>query len=254
MTDATAAPYYVARLTYAIRAEGHFCGTPMVCISLVDYERTFTPNHIEPEQIGVEVMSASQVAERALQTLARKFRRCGVAHNEPYPARGAWCYLGGEGVLTAELHALVAALQDLGFYVALETDAKASNYLGAGLDWVCVAANIHGNDTEVHREAVGTADELRFLIYKPTDVDFALAFCNEFVATEGQARTVSVQPVGATNELAKGICIKQALAWGWRVSMMAYPMPSEAAIKVVDARFAALDAAGIPNGGIKRLQ
>jgi hypothetical protein len=222
MTTATAAPYEVARIVYAIRAEGHFCGTPMVCISLAD------PNAIDDVgcvEGAVHTMSASQVAEEALRVLARKFRRCGVAHNEPYPARGAWAYLGGDGVVTAELRALVASLQDLGFYVALETDAKANNYVGAGIDWVCVAANIHGNDTEVDREAVGTADELRFLIYRPHDVDFTIAFCAEFPPTEGQPRTISVQPVGAENQAAKNLCITQALAYGWRVSMMAYPLP-----------------------------
>jgi hypothetical protein len=226
MTTATAAPYQIARMVYAIRAEGHFCGTPMVCISLAD------PQIDGGELEGHAIMSASQAAEIALQTLARKFRRCGVAHNEPYPARGAWAYIGGDGAAYAELPALVEALQDVGFYVALETDAKAGNYVGAGIDWVCIAANIHGNDTEVNREAVGTADELRFLIYKPHDIDFVIAFCAEFPPTEGQARTVSVQPVGVANELAKMLCVNQALAYGWRVSMMAYPEPREAVIFV----------------------
>lgn len=221
MTNAIAT-YQIARMVYAIRTDGHFCGTPMVCISLVD------PNDID--DVGcvkgaIYTMSASEVAEEALRVLARKYRHCGAPHDEPYPARGAWCYLGGEGAAYAELAPLVEALQDLGFYVALETDAKTSNYVGAGIDWVCIAANIHGNDTEVNREAIGTADELRFLIYRPHDIDFTIAFCAEFQPTEGQARTISVQPVGANNEMAKMLCVNQGLAYGWRVSMMAYPEP-----------------------------
>lgn len=235
MTNATTAPYYIARMVYAIRAEGHFCGTPMVCISLMDPNTLGASEHFSAqlgELPGIEVMSATDVAERALQVLARKFKRCGTPHDEPYPARGAWCYLGGEGALTADLLPLAEALQDLGFYIALETDAKANNYRGTGIDWVCVAANIHGNDTEVNREAVGTADELRFLIYRPQDIDFTIAFCAEFPPTEGQARTISVQPVGQSNELAKMLCVNQGLAYGWRVSMMAYPEPRESPIFV----------------------
>jgi organic radical activating enzyme len=140
--------------------------------------------------------------------------------------------LGGEGALTADLLPLAEALQDLGFYIALETDAKANNYRGTGIDWVCVAANIHGNDTEVNREAVGTADELRFFIYRPQDIDFTIAFCAEFPPTEGQPRTISVQPVGQSNELAKMLCVNQGLAYGWRVSMMAYPEPRHAIVDI----------------------
>lgn len=222
--NAPATAYYVLECKYAIRADSHWMGTPMLILNLTQPDE----NGVLPPGRLLGTLNGRETAQLALTILGDQFRRCGVGHNDPYPACGAWASVSGPGARGADLYALVDALQDTGFYVAIDTVPLARNHLGAGIDWVCISPNLDGeNVLDADPEAMGEADEVRFLIRRPHDVDYALGFLGSYPAAEGRARVVSVQ---GTSIEAQRLCASQALAWGWRTSLMPLPEPPKSPI------------------------
>lgn len=226
---------------YGLCSVGHFTGTPMVFLGLLSEGAL-------KEQ--AKELTPKEAASLALDALASTSDRCGVEGDEPYPARGAWVTICGHEPASVPLAPLVDALQNLGFYVALETTGRAKGHLGAGFDYVTIAPAPLIDDVNrvdfIDPEVMASADELRFEVGHPSDVEFALAMCAACPVDPDRIRTVTVQP---RQEHHKPLAANAALRNGWRVGIFpveASAMPRMAPDREIGgARIRRVDAASV---------
>lgn len=232
--------FFVQALVYGLCSVGHFTGVPMVFLGLL--------GEGEEKKLAREV-KAGEAASLALDELARGSARCGVEGDEPYPARGAWVTICGPEPASTPLAPLVAALQDLGFYVALVTTGRATGHLGAGVDFVTVTPRpllVEPNRVDfIDSDVMWTADEVAFVIGDASDVEWALAMCERYRPDPERIRTVSAQPL---NERSKPLTASMGLRHGWRVCIfpLEASMPSmRPDVKIAGQKVRRVDAANI---------
>jgi 7-carboxy-7-deazaguanine synthase len=140
--------------------------------------------------------------------------------------RMRWALVTGGEPAQQRLKSLVDALHDEGFFVALETSGTADGLLGAGCDWVCVSPKVNNpGHRPILNSAIALANEIKFVIGKPDDVEILRYFCSEYGALAGSATDRGaretewcIQPM-SQNQNATDLCIELAKREGFRLSI-----------------------------------
>lgn len=131
-----------------------------------------------------------------------------------------WVLLTGGEPAQYDLSALVNALHEAGYQVALETSGTELGHIGAGVDWVCVSPKIGmPGGKRVLPEAVATADEIKHVVGKQADIDQLDALLAG-VALQPQVQ-ICLQPV-STSPKATDLCTETVIERGWRLSVQVH--------------------------------
>lgn len=132
-----------------------------------------------------------------------------------------WVLLTGGEPADQDLEALVNALHDAGFRVALETSGTATGFFSALPDWVCVSPKIEmPGGRAVLPEVMATADEIKYVIGKRDDLfklDALLASC----PTLKEGVQICLQPVSQSAK-ATALCLETCMSRGWRLSIQTH--------------------------------
>jgi 7-carboxy-7-deazaguanine synthase len=128
-----------------------------------------------------------------------------------------WVLVTGGEPTDQDLRNLVDTLHAYGYKVALETSGTAVGLVGAAFDWVCVSPKIGmPGGRHVIPQVVELADEIKFVIGKPADLDKLddlLGRCQLKPTAQICLQPVSQSPV------ATKFCIETVEDRGWRLSL-----------------------------------
>lgn len=133
-----------------------------------------------------------------------------------------WILLTGGEPAEQDLEAIVNALHDAGFKVALETSGTSLGLLAANCDWVCVSPKIDmPGGRKVLSIVMARANEIKHVIGKQADLDkldTLLADCKEVLRKDVE---ICLQPVSQSPK-ATALCIQTCMARGWRLSVQVH--------------------------------
>lgn len=126
---------------------------------------------------------------------------------------------GGEPALY-NLTALVNALHDGGYKVALETSGTEPIQGGQYIDWICVSPKFDmPGGKVVLLETVSMADEIKHVVGRQADIDLLDTHLKTWTLKEGS--TICLQPMSQSKR-ATELCIKTAQERGWRLSIQTH--------------------------------
>lgn len=210
-----------------IQGEGVQAGVPMVLIRLqgcgvgcpwCDTRETW---RISPETrlSSLDSLIASDVP--AAWAEASPDEVAAFARSVSPPAFHMALVTGGEPA-DQELAPLVRSLRGVGLASALETSGTALGHVGAGFDWVCVSPKegMPGGKS-VREAAVTEADEIKFVVGKPGDVEKAARFVERFAASIKPTACILLQPLSDSAKAVQ-VCIDECMARGWRLSLQTH--------------------------------
>jgi 7-carboxy-7-deazaguanine synthase len=127
-----------------------------------------------------------------------------------------WVLLSGGEPAEQELAHLVSVLHAKRYQVALETSGTAFGHLSVKFDWVTVSPKLNMPGRKVvHKAATLAADEVKYPVGKPGDIENLCAMIAAGYFRNGV--TVCLQPL-SQSEAATKLCIKECLERGWRLS------------------------------------
>jgi 7-carboxy-7-deazaguanine synthase len=129
-----------------------------------------------------------------------------------------WALVTGGEPAEQELAPLVAALQQEGFRVAIETSGTATRHLGVGFDWVCVSPKMDmPGGKPVLPDVVARADEIKMVVANPADLEALDLLLGQTDRSPKRNQVVSLQPVSQQPK-ATELCLKTCMERGWRLS------------------------------------
>lgn len=214
--------YKVNDIYGCIQGEGVQTGVPMVLLrlhgcpvgcSFCDTKETWTVESSREQvniadALGVNTkwanLSASEIAAYIAQTFSA-FR---------------WVLVTGGEPAVQDLEALVNALHDAGYKVALETSGTAIGHLPAPFDWVCVSPKIDmPGGLPILADAIATADEIKMVIGRQADLDKLDNLLTDFPTKDNV--TVCLQPI-SQSERATQLCIETVQSRNWRLSIQTH--------------------------------
>lgn len=214
--------YRVNDVYATLQGEGCQAGVPMALVRLqgcgvgcpwCDTRETWTapPSH----RVGsLEEAAGPGPAwcEAAAETVARRARDLAPAMR--------WALVTGGEPAEQDLVPLAAALHAEGFRVALETSGTAPGFRGAAIDWFTLSPKVGmPGGRAVLADAVARADEVKWPVGKPADLDALDAFLAE--QAPRPETIVCLQPL-STNPRATQLCVETAMRRGWRLSVQAH--------------------------------
>lgn len=212
--------YPVNEIFETVQGEAHFTGTPAVFVRLqgcdvgcpwCDTKHTWPVNPTEEVPIAAMMakdrdgqtwadMSAEQIAEAVSEFRARHV-----------------VITGGEPC-NYELSPLCAALLAAGRTVQIETSGTRT-VNASGSVWVTVSPKIGmPGGFKVRADAIERADEIKFPVGKPTDVDTLKGLLREH---RWRPSLVWLQPLSRSEKATK-LAIEAATENGWRVSIQTH--------------------------------
>jgi 7-carboxy-7-deazaguanine synthase len=214
--------YLVSDLYNSIQGEGCLVGLPMTILRLqgcpvgcpfcdTKYTWELTP---EKERGSLsEILGANE--------LWVKLTSFQIANHISLGFSGPkWVLLTGGEPAEQELGDLVAALHSIDRKTALETSGTALGFLEADFDWVCVSPKINmPGGKKVLAEAVRQADEIKYVIGRPKDLEMLEEFLRVFPIKSNTQ--VCLQPMSLSKK-ATELCIKTCLERGWRLSVQTH--------------------------------
>lgn len=138
---------------------------------------------------------------------------------EHYP-QIPWVLVTGGEPAEQDLEALVYALHDGGYKVALETSGTATGHMKASFDWVCCSPKFNNpGRLPVLPEVVANADEVKVVVGKESHIDEFLQYMSDHdLSIKGQ---ICLQPMSA-GKRATELCTEVCLAKGWRLSVQVH--------------------------------
>jgi 7-carboxy-7-deazaguanine synthase len=143
-----------------------------------------------------------------------------VAHIRDHNAGPRWVLVTGGEPAQYDLAPLVAALQEAGYRVAIETSGTEVGHLQAGFDWVCVSPKLNmPGGKEVRLETLTQAHEIKHVVGRSqdiTDLEELLAAAQPPATTQ-----ICLQPV-STSPKATELCLETVMARGWRLSIQTH--------------------------------
>lgn len=200
--------YRVAEIYDAIQGEGTMVGTPMTIVRLqgCSVGCPWCDTKFSWEHDAGDTMDPDAIVESVRAASAR--------------GEGSWILLTGGEPAEQDLGELVSVFKREGFMVALESSGTAIGHLGAPLDWVTISpkANMPGGRA-LHHEVLRRADELKFVIGKPGDLDRL----EELVRGFDPMPIVSIQPLSLSKK-ATELCIQASKTRGYRLSIQTHRM------------------------------
>jgi len=222
--------YLVNDIYPCIQGEGVNSGLPMVMLRLhgcgvgcpwCDTKETwdilpeFKAVSI-PEALGANQSYAEVTESEIIQYLLR----------DPVLKLHRWVLISGGEPGQQELRELCVALKEAGAKIAVETSGTATGILGSPIDWLTVSpkVNMPGGKT-IKGDVVKQANELKFVIGKPYDVDQAVKFLRTYAPFSNDPE-ICVQPVSMSQK-ATEICIEAARRHQWRVSIQTHKLVSQ---------------------------
>ncbi len=218
--------YRVNDIYHCIQGEGCQTGLPMVLIRLMgcpvacpwcDTKETWRPD----EELRVDLHEAMGQnpwwAEATAADIVRHIR-ANVLPRRQHPL--GWALLTGGEPAQQPLSELVKELHHQGLCVALETSGTALGHVGAGVDWVCVSPKVGMPGGEiVLPEAVAEADEIKWVVAGPRDIERLKGFLGAYQLKEDTQ--VCLQPV-SQNAAATRLCVEVCKEMGWRLSIQTH--------------------------------
>jgi 7-carboxy-7-deazaguanine synthase len=214
--------YPVNDIYPCIQGEGVQTGIPMILLRLqgcavgcpwCDTKQTWTLDAATEVPALDEALGAN--ARHAYLTASEINHHCRVS----FPTF-QWVLVTGGEPAQYDLRALVVALHDGGYRVALETSGTELGHLDAGFDWTCVSPKINmPGGKPVLPEALAVADEIKMVIGRPRDIerlDRLLTVCQ--LKKEVQ---LCLQPVSQSPR-ATDLCVQMVQARGWRLSLQTH--------------------------------
>lgn len=214
--------YRVNDIYTTVQGEGCQTGTAMVLLRLqgcgvgcpwCDTKETWesNPKNARPsiaEAMGANVLYAVTEPRTIAQYIATQ---C---------AGPRWVLITGGEPAEQPLGPLVEELQDRGYRVAVETSGTAIGVIGAGADWVTVSPKINmPGKRRVLREVVEIADEIKFVVGKPADLE-TLDYMLLDMPTKPECQIV-LQPLSQQMK-ATHLCLDTVIARGWRLSVQTH--------------------------------
>lgn len=140
-----------------------------------------------------------------------------IARNHAGPK---WVMVTGGEPADQDLEALVHALHDAHFKVALETSGTANGHLWAAFDWVCVSPKIDmPGGKKILREAIESADEIKMVVGKQADIDKLEGLLEQCRTKDNVA--ICLQPVSQSTK-ATQLCLQTVQQRGWRLSIQTH--------------------------------
>ena len=215
--------YLVNDVYDSLQGEGVLTGLPMTILRLhgcavgcpfCDTRETWAVDAENRRNSLADVLGANPLyCEMSCSEIAH-FLRSNYGHIK-------WVLLTGGEPAQQDLTGLVNALHDAGFKVALETSGTATGHMGVPVDWVCVSPKINmPGGLDVLPEVVNQADEIKFVVGKPADLDKLMELLNRCNLKTGAQ--VCLQPM-STNERATAFCIQTVMEKGdWRLSLQTH--------------------------------
>lgn len=220
--------YKVNNIYPSVQGEGCMTGVPMVIVRLQGCG-VGCPWCDTKETWGVEQKHEVVNPDDAFNSDGKqspKWIRYSASEIAAYVRRThpgpKWILLTGGEPAEQDLEALVNALHDAGYRVALETSGTALGLLNASLDWVCVSPKIGmpGGRPILH-EVMACADEIKHVIGKQADIDKLDALLADCKAVLKESVEICVQPVSQSPK-ATALCIETCLKRGWRLSVQTH--------------------------------
>lgn len=206
MTDS----YKVSELYVTIQGEGSLTGTPMFFLRLqgCDVGCPWCDTKHTWDATGGRLCGAAELAAE-VETLRNR---------EAESTRWV-CVTGGEPA-QQNLKALVDALHDRSYSVALETSGTALGFVDAGFDWVCVSPkeNMPGG-LKLRPEALVRADELKFVVGRKEHVDDMLRILRTYPQKENAE--IFLQPL-SQSEKATAVAVEACKRYGFNLSVQTH--------------------------------
>lgn len=136
-----------------------------------------------------------------------------------------WVLLTGGEPAQYPLKPLTLALHDGGHKVALETSGTELGHEGAGIDWVCVSPKLYmPGKKRVLPAALSLADEIKFVIGRERDLDYAEQLLT--LSSLKPGAVVCLQPM-SLDPKATQLCIQTVQDKGWRLSLQLHKFISQ---------------------------
>lgn len=227
----------------AIQGEGAKSGTPMIMIRLqgcdvgcpwCDTKETWRLS----EANGLKGLRepgefASTFGKNRLWTRATAISIAEYANKIRNDIR--WTLISGGEPAEHHLSALVCALRDEGFKIALETSGTAAGWQDVtwGIDWFCLSPKIGmPGGREVQEEAWLRADEIKMVVGKQRDIDVLREHLDRiiplrdkltFVMRGNKRPVISLQPV-SLSKTATTLCVETCLREGWNLSVQTHQL------------------------------
>lgn len=210
--------YNLNEIYLSLQGEGNWAGTPMVIVRLqgcavgcvfCDTKQTWQlDRHMQVDTIeeanAIKSRFCTVSAEVIAEYCAQKFPR-------------RWALITGGEPAQQQLSALVSALHEKGYYVALETSGTALGHLTAGFDWITVSPKIDNPaQLPLLDMACSIANEVKFVVGKDADIAKARTFL-ESVPLAPDTR-ISLQPMSMSKR-ATALCIAACLQNDWCLSV-----------------------------------
>lgn len=223
--------YDVNDLYLAVQGEGCLSGVPMLLIRLhgcavgchfCDTKETWHPDLKNKSNMPADLASWMGRNHRWAKIDAWSLAR--LARNVA-GERISWVLLTGGEPAQQKLAQLIEELHERGFKVALETSGTADGLIGAGADWVCISPKINNpGKLPILRAVLALANEIKFVIGKPRDVDLLKSFIDEHGDVCGAALPLNescewcIQPI-SQSQSATELCLELAKREGFRLSI-----------------------------------
>lgn len=136
-----------------------------------------------------------------------------------YP-QASWVVITGGEPAQYPLKALVTALHDGGFKVAIETSGTETGHIGAELDWITVSPKIDMPGGKlIQAPAILSADEIKHVIGKQSHIDQLDQLLIDMPQKESV--TICLQPM-SLSEKATALAIQTAKSRNWRLSLQTH--------------------------------
>lgn len=216
--------YAVNDFYATIQGEGVFTGVPMVFLRLMgctvgcpwcDTKETWTPQDTH------EVFALKPGDGKSGQWQRLPAVEIAAMLRNAYPFADWVCLTGGEPA-EQNLCALVEALHNADFRVALETSGTAAGFLDAHLDHVCVSPKIDmPGGKRVLAEALNAADEVKHVVGVQRDIVRLMTLLRSTGVKLKEDCTICLQPVSQSKK-ATSLCITACQQRNWRLSIQVH--------------------------------
>lgn len=145
-----------------------------------------------------------------------------LSHIQTHAAGPKWILITGGEPAQYDLKSLVTTLQVAGYKCAIETSGTEVGHMDAGIDWVCVSPKIDmPGGKEVLPETWETADEIKFVVGKQSDIDVLDSWLDR--VTLKPTAEICLQPISVSEKATK-ICLDTVQARGWRLSIQTHKL------------------------------
>lgn len=207
-----------------IQGEGCHTGVPMVLVRLhgcpvgcpfCDTKETWgSDEDIQVDHIGEALGANAKFVKVTGSNIASYARACAPVVK--------WIMLTGGEPAEQTLDELILQFHEQGFKVALETSGTAIGHIHSAADWVCVSPKINMPGKRViRREAIASADEIKMVIGKQTDLEKLYTLLDTFETK--QDVQICLQPMSA-GKRATDLCMRTCLEKGWRLSIQTHKL------------------------------